>query len=93
MAITRGAKKAHRASLNKKIYNDRRRRAFRNASKDLIKQVNEGKDSKELETSLSLAYKAIDKAAKRGVLKPNTAARKKSKLARLIGGKKLIESQ
>jgi ribosomal protein S20 len=30
------------------------------------------------------AYKAIDKAAKRGVIKPNTAARKKSRLAALI---------
>ena len=30
------------------------------------------------------AYKAVDKAMKRGVIKGNTAARKKSRLARLI---------
>ena len=34
--------------------------------------------------SLSAAYKAIDKAAKRGIIKPNTAARKKSRLARAV---------
>lgn len=33
---------------------------------------------------LSIAYKAIDKAAKKGVVKKNTAARKKSKLAKKI---------
>lgn len=33
---------------------------------------------------LSIAYKAIDKAAKRGVLKKNTASRRKSKIARIV---------
>ena len=33
---------------------------------------------------LSQAYKAIDKAVKTGVLKKNTAARKKSRLARIL---------
>ena len=40
------------------------------------------KDPKKL---LSEAYKAIDKAAKRGVIKKNTASRKKSRLTKLIG--------
>ena len=34
---------------------------------------------------LKEAYKAIDKAAKRGVIKKNTAARKKSRLAKALG--------
>lgn len=34
--------------------------------------------------ALSTAHQAIDKAAKRGVIKPNTASRKKSRLAALL---------
>ena len=33
---------------------------------------------------LSEAYKAIDKAAKRGIIKKNTASRKKSRLAKFL---------
>ena len=40
-----------------------------------------GKDRGEQAGALSAAYKAIDKAAKRGVIKKNTAARKKSRLS------------
>lgn len=38
----------------------------------------------EAETSLPSLYKAIDKAAKRGVIKKNTAARKKSRLVAMM---------
>lgn len=38
----------------------------------------------EAREDLRIAYKAIDKAAKKGVIKKNTAARKKSKLAKKI---------
>ena len=34
---------------------------------------------------LSIAYKAIDKAAKRGVIKKGAADRKKSRLAKFLG--------
>jgi ribosomal protein S20 len=37
--------------------------------------------------TLSTAYKAIDKATKKGVIKKNTADRKKSRLARLVSKK------
>lgn len=46
------------------------------------------KEIQQAETLLQQAYKAIDKAAKTGVLKKNTAARKKSRLARLLAGLK-----
>jgi len=36
---------------------------------------------------LPAAFKAIDKAMKRGVIKKNTAARKKSRLAKAFGKK------
>lgn len=36
------------------------------------------------QTKMAAAYSKIDKAVKRGVLHPNTGARKKSQLARMI---------
>jgi small subunit ribosomal protein S20 len=67
------AKKAMRVSDRKRIVNDRRRKAMRVTIKTVKKSL-------DVKTDLSLAYQAIDKAAKRGVIKPNTAARKKSRL-------------
>lgn len=83
MAITKSAKKAHRASLKKHVFNLRRKRALTTTTKVVKKQVASG-DAKAAATSLSAAYKAIDKAAKRGVIKKNTASRKKSRLAKSI---------
>lgn len=62
-----------RVSDRKRIVNDRRRKAMRVTIKTVKKSL-------DVKTDLSLAYQAIDKAAKRGVIKPNTAARKKSRL-------------
>ena len=42
------------------------------------------KDTKAVKTELSLAFKALDKAAKRGVIKKGTANRKKSRLAKAL---------
>lgn len=83
MAITKGAKKAHRASLNKKVYNDRRVRNLRDEVKKISKLVKDKKID-EAKAGLPGAYKAIDKAAKRGVIKANTASRKKSRLTKLV---------
>ena len=83
MAITQSAKKAHRASLNKRVFNLRRKRALNDSTKEVKKLIAEGK-GKDAAASLSAAYKAIDKAAKRGVIKKNTAARKKSRLAKAL---------
>ena len=80
MAITKSAKKAHRASLNKRVFNLRRKRALANSTKEVRTLLSSG-NAKDAAASLSAAYKAIDKAAKRGVIKKNTASRKKSRLA------------
>lgn len=79
MAITTSAKKAHRSSLRKHVVNLRRKRKLTETTKTTRKLI--ATDSKEAEKSLSEAFKAIDKAAKRGIIKKNTAARKKSRLA------------
>lgn len=83
MAITKGAKKAHRASLKKHVFNVRRKNTLTDAVKDVRKALAAGKadDAAKL---LATAYKAIDKAAKRGVIKANNASRKKSRLALAI---------
>ncbi len=73
MPITKSAKKAIRVAARKRVFNLRRMRAM----KEAIKAVKD-------EATLSASYKAIDKAAKRGVIKPNTAARRKSRLVRAL---------
>jgi small subunit ribosomal protein S20 len=81
MPISASAKKSLRASEKKRLFNDRRRKTMRLIIKDISDLVKEGKIS-EAKNLLPNAYKAIDKAEKRGVLKPNTASRKKSLLSR-----------
>ena len=83
MAITSSAKKAIRVSARKRVFNLRRKNAITNVVKKIIRLLKE-KKIKEAQAFLSMAYKAIDKAAKTKYLKKNTAARKKSRLAKLI---------
>ncbi len=83
MAITKSAKKAHRASLKKHVFNVRRKKALTETTKVVKKLI--PTDTKAAGQSLAAAYKAIDKAAKTGLIKKNTASRKKSRLALAIG--------
>ena len=83
MPITTSAKKALRVSARKKIVNDRRQDAMKSSVKKLKKLVAE-KKVKEAGEFFRTAQKAIDKAANRGVIKPNAAARKKSRLSAMI---------
>ena len=83
MPITKGAKKAHRASERKRVFNVRRKGAMKDVTKEVQKAV-AAADTKKAKELLPTAYKAIDKAAKRGVIKDNTAARKKSRLSGAI---------
>ncbi len=78
MAITKGAKKAIRSSTRKRVFNVRRKRDMHDTVQDLKKQIQTKPE--EAKTLVAAAYKAIDKAAKRGVIKANTASRKKSRL-------------
>ncbi len=81
--ITKSAKKALRQSKKRRVRNIRRKNAFKDIIKNIQKLVLENK-KKEAEKLLPKAYKAIDKAAKTGVLKKNTASRKKSRLTRSV---------
>ena len=83
MAITRGAKKAHRSSQRKREFNLRRKDKVSRTIKSLKKFVASGK-KKEAEAMMREVQSALDKAVKGKTLKRNTAARKKSRLARHI---------
>jgi small subunit ribosomal protein S20 len=78
MAITKSAKKAHRASLRRRVFNVRRKVALHSAVKAARKG---GSTDKVL---LAAAFQAIDKAAKTNVISKNAAARKKSRLAKAL---------
>ncbi len=83
MAITKNAKKAQRVSLRRRVVNDARRRTM----KEAVKEVRAGaakKDHQAIVSSLPLAYKALDKAAKKGIIKKGTADRKKARLAKAV---------
>ena len=82
MPITRNAKKALRSSLKKKAMNDRTKKNLKETTKNLQKLAL-AKKWKDAKVSLSKGYSAIDKAVKTGVIKKNTAARKKSLLSRI----------
>ncbi len=82
MAITKSAKKAQRASLKKRVFNVRRKRVLTDTTKSVRKAMTT--DAAGARESLSIAYKAIDKAAKRGIIKKNTASRRKSRLAAAV---------
>jgi small subunit ribosomal protein S20 len=82
MPITQSAKKAIRGSLRKKAFNDSRKRAM----KEVIKKIEKiaKTDKKEALKMLSSAFAIIDKAAQKNVIKKNNAARKKSRLSKLL---------
>ncbi len=83
MPITKGAHKANRSSKRKHVFNVRRKTTMNDTVKKLRKLVEAG-NKDEAQKMLPTAYKAIDKAAKRGVIKANTASRKKSRLVAAI---------
>ena len=93
MAITSSAKRAIRTASRRHVFNLRRLDTMRDDIKSIKKMVAEKKFT-EAEKALSQVYKSIDKAAKSGVIKKNTAARMKSRLSRSVakvvvkGGKK-----
>lgn len=83
MAITKSAKKALRQSLRRRARN----LAYKKKIKNLLKKVKglvSEKNLGEAKNLLPQLYKILDKAVKAKVIKKNTAARKKSRLAKAI---------
>lgn len=80
MPITKSAKKALRASRRRRVFNLRRQRTLNETTKK-FKKLTAASNLKDAGGFLPTVYQAIDKAKKRGLLKDNTAARRKSRLA------------
>jgi small subunit ribosomal protein S20 len=83
MANTASAKKYIRSSAKKTEINNLYRDNYRKAIKDILDLLQEGKKDEALKI-YPIAQKAIDKATKKGILKKNTAARKKSTLVKKL---------
>ena len=83
MPITKSAKKALRQNLKRKARN----LVYKNKIKNLMKEAKTlvlQKKIEEAKKNLPQIYKILDKAAKVGLIKKNTAARKKSRITKLI---------
>lgn len=83
MPITKSAKKALRQSQRRRVFNLRRMRLMREFIKQFRTLIKENKKD-EAKKIWPQVQKAIDKAAKRGVIKKNNASRKKARLAKLL---------
>ena len=86
MAITESAKKAARQSAKRKEQNT----VYKNKIKKLVKEALSLVSTKKMAEAKKLLpeiYKALDKAAKVGVIKKNNASRRKSRLTKLIDKK------
>ena len=82
---------AHSKSSKKRVFigkrNAERNQAIRSRVKTFVKKVLaavEAKNVDEAKTALQVAYKELDKAVTKGVLKKNTVSRKKSRLALIV---------
>ena len=83
MPRSKSAEKAARASERKRLRN----KSVRSATKTKMTRAEELISSNELEPAreaVTTAISALDKAAKKGVIHPNTAARRKSRLMKKL---------
>ena len=78
---------AHSKSSKKRVFigerNAARNKSIKSRVKTFVKKVLsavEAKNVDEAKAALQVAYKELDKAVTKGVLKKNTASRKKSRL-------------
>ena len=83
MPITQSAKKALRSSLKKRRFNLAKKELIGKAVKQVKKLLSE-KKVKEARAFFPQVQKILDKSVKTGLLKKNTAARKKSRLNAMI---------
>lgn len=86
MPITKSAQKALRQNKRRRARN----LVYKKKMKELIKKVRTlvaEKKNEEAQKLLSQVYKILDKSAKTGVIKKNTASRKKSRITKLIDKK------
>jgi small subunit ribosomal protein S20 len=84
----------HKSALKRARQNEVRRlrnKAIKTRVKGIVQEVQEaaGESSDNAAQKLQVAQSIIDKASKRGVIHPRTAARKISRLSKLAGSAKV----
>jgi small subunit ribosomal protein S20 len=77
------AEKRHRQSEDRRIRNKSVKTALRSSAKKIVVSVQK-KDSDAAQAALNDLIKRIDTAAGKGIVKKNTAARKKSRMRKLF---------
>jgi small subunit ribosomal protein S20 len=75
--------KRHRQSLTRRERNKARVTAVRSAIRETREQITAG-SADESERALRTASSTLDRAARKGTLHPNNAARRKSRIARQL---------
>lgn len=83
MPITKAAKKSIRQNKKRRARNLKKKNKIKDLQKQISNLISENK-VKEAQKLLPKFYKEIDKAVKTGILKKNTASRKKSNMAKSI---------
>lgn len=86
MPNKKSAAKELRKAVKRNAANKRVSDKLKNAVKSSLKLIKAG--DKKIKEDYTKTIKAIDKAAKKGVIKKNTAARKKSRLMKKINALK-----
>ena len=80
MAHHKSAEKRNRQSIKRNLYN----RANKKLVKEAVKAVRSAQTADVAKEALTKAMSILDKVAARGVLHKNTAANRKSSLARFV---------
>lgn len=83
MPVTKSAKKALRQSLKRRARNVQQMKKIRSLLKKVESLVSQ-KKAEEIKKLLPQVYKTLDKAAKVGLIKRNTIARKKSRITKIV---------
>ncbi len=83
MPITKSAQKALRQNKKRRIHNIIKKKKIKRLLKE-VKVLNKQGKQKQIQEHLPQIYKALDKAAKVGLIKKNTASRKKSRITKLL---------
>lgn len=83
MPQTKSAAKELRKAKKRQGQNSVLKNKLKAQTKSLKRFIAEGK-KEEIKKALGLTHQIIDKAAKKGIIKKNTASRQKSRLTKLV---------
>jgi len=83
MAHTKSSKKRVRQNESKRLHNRGLKGRMRTAVKAVENKIGSA-DTEDLDAALRRASSEVDKAGRKGLIHPNAAARKKSRLAKRL---------